>query len=84
MADGDFKLELSEELGRRLKAAAEAAGRSVDDYAAGLISQGLESSWDEDYARYDEYRRTGEYLDAETVMRDFKAALKRRFSEKRK
>ena len=84
MADDDFRLELSEELGRRLKAAADAAGRSVDDYAAKLIIEGLEGSWDEDFARYEEYKRTGEYIDAETAMREFRSVLKARLAEKRK
>jgi hypothetical protein len=84
MADGGFKLELEPVLGERLKAAADAAGSSVEDYAAGLISRGLDDDWAEDYARYAEYQRTGEYIDAEVAMRGFREAVAARFRAKRK
>jgi len=83
MADGGFRVEISESLGRQLVAAAEAAGRPVSDYAADLIARGLDD-WAEDLARYEEYRRSGEYLDAETVLAGFRAELARRFRDKHK
>jgi hypothetical protein len=84
MADGDFRLDLSEDLGKRLVAAAAAAGRPVADYAANLIAYGLEDDWAEDLARAEAYDRTGEFLDAATALTEFRTELQRRFREKRR
>jgi hypothetical protein len=78
MADGSLKLELNEALGERLKAAAEAAGRPVDDYAAQLISQGLDDRWSEAVARLAEYDRTGESIPLEDALARFDTALSER------
>ena len=48
MAGGGLKLELDEALSERLKAAASALGRSVDDYAAELIADGLDQDGSDD------------------------------------
>ena len=72
MADGGLKLELDEALSDRLKAAAAALGRSVDDYAAELIADGLDQDWAESYARFEDYERTGEFLDAGPALADFR------------
>ena len=45
MADGGLTIELDAELATRLREAAKAAGRSTDDYASELISQGLAEDW---------------------------------------
>ncbi len=84
MADGSLKLDLDAGVHERLRAAAGAVGRSIEDYAANLIAQGLDDDWAEDYARAAEYERTGEYIDAETAMREFREKLEQRLSEKRK
>jgi hypothetical protein len=83
MADDGFRVEISESLGRQLVAAAEAAGRPVSDYAADLIARGLDD-WAEDLARYEEYKRSGEYLDAESALAGMREELARRFREKRR
>jgi hypothetical protein len=72
MADGGLKLELDEALGARLKAAADAAGRPVEAFAAELISGGLDDDWAESYSRFAEYQRTGESLDAVAEMDAFR------------
>ena len=82
MADGGLKLELDEALTARLKAAADAAGRPIDAYAAELIADGLDDGWSESYARYADYQRTGEYLDAEHEMKVFKQAVAERVRSK--
>lgn len=83
MADGGLKLELDEALSARLKAAADAVGRPVDAYAAELISGGLDDDWTESYARYAEYQRTGEYLDADVALEAFRKAVAARVRSKR-
>ena len=75
MDDGALKLELDVGLRERLKAAADGAGRSVGDYAAQLIEQGLEHRWSESLARLAEYDRTGEHVPAEEALARFKAAV---------
>ncbi len=75
MADGGLKLELDEALSLRLKQAAEAHGRSVDDYAAELIADGLDENWAEAYERFADYERTGEYLDAGPHLDSFRRAV---------
>jgi len=75
MADGDFKLELSEELGRRLKAAAEAAGLSAEAFASALIAQGLGDDWAEASVSLADYDRTGAYVDAREALSRVRAEL---------
>ena len=75
MADGELKLELGEALSARLKAAADAAGQPAEAYAAELIAESLDDNWADAYARFAEYERTGEFLDAETEMTRFQQAV---------
>ena len=82
MADGGLKLELEKALGERLQAAADAVGRPVDELAAALISGGLDDDWAESYARYEDYQRAGESLDAEVEMAAFRDAVRARFRAK--
>ncbi len=82
MADGGLKLELDEALGRRLNEAAVALGQSAGDLAAKLISHGLDD-WAQDFARFAEYERTGEYIDAEIAMAEFRQAVTDRIAAKR-
>jgi len=80
MADGGLKIELDESLSERVKAAAEAAGRPAGEYAAELISKGLDDGWADTYASLAEYDRTGEYVDADVALADFRAELERRLA----
>lgn len=75
MADGDLTLKLDDETVERLRAAADAVGRTVQDYAAGLISEGLEVDWAEDLARIAEYDRTGESISVEEALDHFDREL---------
>ncbi|MBP7650238.1 MAG: TraY domain-containing protein [Phenylobacterium sp.] len=77
MADGELTLKLDDETARRLKAAADAAGRSVDDYAAELISDGLGGDDDvaEDLRIAEEYDRTGVSYSVEESVAHFRQAL---------
>ena len=83
MADGGIKLELSEALSTRLKAAADAAGRPAEAYAAELIADGLDEDWAEAHARYAEYERTGLYLEAKAEMARFRQTVAERVRLKR-
>ncbi|MDP3746836.1 MAG: TraY domain-containing protein [Phenylobacterium sp.] len=79
MADGELTLKLDDETARRLQAAADAAGRSVGDYAAGLIAEGLDGDhWQGAREALAEFDRTGESFDAETTMAEFRASVARR------
>ncbi|WP_332764293.1 hypothetical protein [Phenylobacterium sp.] len=79
MADGDLTLKLDDETARRLQAAADAAGRPVGDYAAGLIAEGLDGDrWQGAREALAEFDRTGESFDAETTMAEFRASVARR------
>jgi hypothetical protein len=82
MGDGGLIVELDETLSRRLEAAAASAGRSPVDYALSLIAEGLDEDWAEDDARFAEYERTGESVDAEEALLRMRASLVERFSTK--
>ncbi len=76
MADGELTLKLDDETTRRLQAAADAAGRPVGDYAAGLIANGLDGDhWQGAREAIAEFERTGEAFDAETTMTEFRASV---------
>jgi hypothetical protein len=84
MADDGFTVKIDGELAERVKAAADAAGRPVGEYAADLIASGLDDDWAEDHARFAEYQRTGEYVDVETALREFREEVDARLAAKRK
>lgn len=77
MADGELTLKLDDETARRLKAAADAAGRSVDDYAAELISDGLggDDDFAEDLRIAEEFDRTGASYSVEESVAHFRKTL---------
>lgn len=74
MADGEVRVTLDTETERRLKAAALAVGRSVNDYARGLIVEGLDDCA-EDVRIAEETDRTGVSHSVEDAMAHFRAAL---------
>jgi hypothetical protein len=82
MDDGALKLELDLALSERLKAAARQAGRSIGDYAAQLIAQGLDDRWSEAQRRLEEYDRTGEYVPVEQSLARFKSAIAERLRKR--
>ncbi|MES2341017.1 MAG: hypothetical protein V4597_05020 [Pseudomonadota bacterium] len=79
MADGELILKLDDDTARRLKAAADAAGRPVADYVSDLISHDLDTGrWIEAQQALEDYDRTGESADAATVMAGFRERVSRR------
>ena len=76
MADGEFIVKLDPDTADRLKAAADAAGQTVSDYASALIADGLDDDWAEDFAALEEYDRTGVSHSVEEGMAAFDAAMK--------
>jgi hypothetical protein len=83
MADGGLTIELNETLGARLREAAEAVGRSPEDYASDLIAQGLADDWAEAKASLEEYDRTGRYVDAREALAKSRASLVERLDRAR-
>ncbi len=95
MTDLTLTLALNDETLRRLTTAAEAAGMSVQTYAALLIEQALTGSgvredpavfrtthdWTEADRRLAEYDRTGEYVAFEDWADDFRADVQARLSK---
>ncbi len=77
--DGGLTVELDATLAERVKAAAEAAGRPVMDYAVSLIADGLSGDWAEDDARFAEYEQTGISVSAEEALTRMREALVKRF-----
>ena len=59
MADGKLTLKLDDDTVRRLRAAADAAGVTMDRIAADLIADGLDHDWSQALASLAEYDRTG-------------------------
>jgi hypothetical protein len=50
----------------------------VSEFAAELISGGLDEGWDLAIGRHAEYRRTDRYLDAEEAVSGFREAVRDR------
>ncbi|WP_340644041.1 hypothetical protein [Phenylobacterium sp.] len=83
MADGELTLKLDDDTVRRLKAAADAAGRAVEDYAQTLIADGLDDRWSESLRRLEEYDRTGESLSVQEALEHFDNRLRDRLANPR-
>ena len=83
MADGELTLKLDDDTARRLKAAADAAGRSVDEYARALIADGLDDRWSESLRRLEEYDQTGESLSVQEALEHFDNTLQGRLATPR-
>ena len=78
MADGEITLKLDAQTQARLEAAAQAAGRAVDEFAAHLIFDGLSDVTErlaQAHAALDDYQRTGIGYDATTEMTAFVARV---------
>lgn len=76
MADGEIKVTLDVQTERRLKAAADAAGLTVDAYARSLIVEGLDDdAWQIDERIADEAERTGASHSVQEAMAYFRAEL---------
>jgi hypothetical protein len=76
MAEG-FDVHLNEQLARRLKAAAKAAGMDPAAYAHQLLDVAVEDDFAEDDRRWAEYQRTGETVSVEEAFAAFDAEVKR-------
>ena len=84
MADSEVRVMLDPETQRRLAAAAEIVGRSIDDHARELIVEGLQhDSWAEDVRIAEEVDRTGVSYSVAEGLADFDAAVKTRFEAPR-
>jgi hypothetical protein len=83
MADGELTLKLDDDTARRLKAAADAAGQAVEDYAQALIVDRLDDRWSESVRRLEEYDRTGESLSVQEALEHFDNTLQDRLATPR-
>jgi hypothetical protein len=77
MADGGLTIQLDDSLSESLKACAEAAGLTPEEFAASVLRSAVAADWEESLRRLDEYDRTGEYLTVEEAMDHFDAAVAR-------
>ncbi len=76
MADGEMIIKLSEEMARRVRAAAEAVGADPVVYAERLIDEALEPDhWAVVRERAAEYDRTGESLSVDEVFDHLQARV---------
>ena len=72
MADG-ADIHLDPERAAKLKAAADAAGVSLEAYALRALDQALDDDWSETLAALDDYDRTGVSYAAEDAIAEFRA-----------
>jgi len=75
MADGEITVKLDADTERRLRAAASAAGRPVDDYLRDLIADDLSFDWAESESIAAETNRAGAWRTAEEAVAHFRSAL---------
>jgi antitoxin component of RelBE/YafQ-DinJ toxin-antitoxin module len=71
MADGGMNIEIDERLAEQIRAVADAMGMTAEEYATSMLRAAVDADWAEDERRWEEYLRTGESYDAETVMAEF-------------
>ena len=84
MADGEIRVRLDAETEQRLKALADAAGRSVGDYVHELITDRLdEGDWAEDERIADEAERTGALHSVEETVAHFRHELHKQVKKTR-
>jgi hypothetical protein len=72
MADG-ADIHLDPERAARLRAAAEAAGVSLETYALQALDQALNDEWSEAIAALEDHDRTGVSYAAEDAIAEFRA-----------
>ncbi|KQY28225.1 hypothetical protein ASD38_16150 [Caulobacter sp. Root487D2Y] len=72
MADG-ADIHLDPERAARLRAAAEAAGVSLEAYALQALDQALDDDWSEAIAALEDHDRTGVSYAAEDAVAEFRA-----------
>lgn len=72
MADG-ADIHLDPERAARLRAAAEAAGVSLEAYALQALDQALNDEWSEAIAALEDHDRTGVSYAAEDAIAEFRA-----------
>lgn len=72
MADG-ADIHLDSERAARLRAAAEAAGVSLEAYALQALDQALDDEWLEAIAALEDHDRTGVSYTAEDAIAEFRA-----------
>jgi len=85
MADDGMTLKIDAELTERLRAAAEAAGESVESFAtrALVLFSDDYPGWEEDLADLEDYDRTGVAEPAAKVMAEFRASVEAHFAKRR-
>jgi len=72
MADG-ADIHLDPERAARLRAAADAAGVSLEVYALQALDQALDEDWSEAIAALEDHDRTGVSYAAEDALAEFRA-----------
>jgi hypothetical protein len=82
MADGDVTLKITPALAERLHKVAQAAGESLESFALSVLEEAADDNWAEELRRYEEYRTTGEFIDADTFVRDLREGLEVRLAAK--
>jgi hypothetical protein len=83
MADG-FHIDVDGERAAKLKAAADAAGMTLVDYAMEALDRAIEADdWAEDLAALEDYDRTGEFVPLEAALEEFNAALQATLAERK-
>jgi len=83
MADGELILKLDDDTLRRLQAAADAVGVSIDGYAADVLAGALADRWSVSLRRLEEYDRTGEYVPLEEALAEFRGAVEERLTKRK-
>jgi len=83
MADGDVTLKIDPTLAERLRQVADAAGETFESFALSVLEAAADDDWADEQARYEEYRRTGEYIDLATFVREMREGLETRLAAKR-
>ena len=82
MADGT-DIHLDAERAERLKAAAQVAGLSPEDYALKALDRAMDDDWAEAIAALEEFDRTGHSVAAEDALHGFQDRLKQRLNARR-
>jgi hypothetical protein len=82
MADG-ADIHLDPERAARLRAAAEAAGVSLETYALQALDQALDDEWSDAIAALEDHDRTGVSYAAEDAIAEFRANVEAGIAERK-